>query len=41
MSAVFHRAPKQTLPVAVAGDGIEVIDSTGKRYIDALSLIHI
>jgi hypothetical protein len=27
--------PKQTLPVAVAGDGIEIIDSTGKRYIDA------
>jgi adenosylmethionine-8-amino-7-oxononanoate aminotransferase len=27
--------PTQTLPVAVAGDGIEIIDSTGKRYIDA------
>ncbi|MGF6606622.1 adenosylmethionine-8-amino-7-oxononanoate aminotransferase [Paraburkholderia sp. WSM4175] len=35
MSTVFHRSPKQTLPVAVAGDGIEIIDSTGKRYIDA------
>src|ERR1700742_1076487 len=35
MSTVFHRAPKLTLPVAVAGDGIEIIDSTGKRYIDA------
>ena len=35
MSTVFHRAPKQSLPVAVAGDGIEIIDSTGKRYIDA------
>ncbi|MBB5448024.1 MULTISPECIES: aspartate aminotransferase family protein [unclassified Paraburkholderia] len=35
MSTVFHRFPKQTLPVAVAGDGIEIIDSTGKRYIDA------
>ncbi len=34
-SKVFHRMPKQTLPVAVAGDGIEIIDSTGKRYIDA------
>lgn len=32
---VFHRMPKQTLPVAVAGEGIEIIDSTGKRYIDA------
>ncbi|MBB2999034.1 MULTISPECIES: aspartate aminotransferase family protein [Paraburkholderia] len=35
MSKVFHRMPKQTLPVAVAGEGIEIIDSTGKRYIDA------
>jgi hypothetical protein len=35
MTAVFHRMPRQTLPVAVAGDGIEIIDSTGKRYIDA------
>src|ERR1700741_1194850 len=35
MSTVFHRSPKQSLPVAVAGDGIEIIDSTGKRYIDA------
>jgi adenosylmethionine-8-amino-7-oxononanoate aminotransferase len=35
MSTVFHRSPKQQLPVAVAGDGIEIIDSSGKRYIDA------
>lgn len=35
MSAVFHRMPKKTLPVAVAGDGIEIIDADGKRYIDA------
>ena len=28
-SKVFHRMPKQTLPVAVAGEGIEIIDSTG------------
>lgn len=35
MSHVFHRMPKKSLPVAVAGDGIEIIDSTGKRYIDA------
>jgi adenosylmethionine-8-amino-7-oxononanoate aminotransferase len=27
--------PTKSLPVAVAGEGIEVIDSTGKRYIDA------
>ena len=35
MSGVFHRSPKQSLPIAVGGDGIEIIDSTGKRYIDA------
>jgi adenosylmethionine-8-amino-7-oxononanoate aminotransferase len=35
MSTVFHRSPKQSLPVAVAGDGIEIVDSAGKRYIDA------
>ncbi|CAB3723940.1 aspartate aminotransferase family protein [Trinickia soli] len=35
MSYVFHRMPNRPLPIAVAGDGIEVIDSTGKRYIDA------
>ncbi|NVH76633.1 aspartate aminotransferase family protein [Paraburkholderia sp. JPY432] len=35
MTNVFHRSPKQSLPVAVAGDGLEIIDSTGKRYIDA------
>ncbi|KAB0631244.1 aspartate aminotransferase family protein [Burkholderia latens] len=35
MTTVFHRAPRTTLPTAVAGDGIEIIDSTGKRYIDA------
>ena len=35
MSTVFHRMPKKTLPVAVAGDGIEIVDADGKRYIDA------
>ncbi|WP_323119158.1 aspartate aminotransferase family protein [Burkholderia alba] len=35
MTTVFHRAPRVSLPVAVAGDGIEIVDSTGKRYIDA------
>ncbi|SDI61807.1 hypothetical protein SAMN04487926_120118 [Paraburkholderia steynii] len=35
MTTVFHRMPKQTLPVAVKGEGIEIVDSTGKRYIDA------
>ena len=35
MSYVFHRMPNKSLPVAVAGEGIEIIDSHGKRYIDA------
>ncbi|MEM5433358.1 aspartate aminotransferase family protein [Cupriavidus oxalaticus] len=35
MTHVFHRNPRQTLPVAVAGQGIELIDSAGKRYLDA------
>jgi adenosylmethionine-8-amino-7-oxononanoate aminotransferase len=32
---VFHRQPKATYPVAARGEGIEIIDSDGKRYIDA------
>ncbi|MBR8302352.1 aspartate aminotransferase family protein [Burkholderia dolosa] len=35
MTTVFHRTPRATMPVAVAGDGIEIVDSSGKRYIDA------
>ncbi|MBB1629507.1 aspartate aminotransferase family protein [Cupriavidus sp. UME77] len=35
MTHVFHRNPRQTLAVAVAGKGIEIIDSNGKHYIDA------
>lgn len=35
MTKVFHRNPRQTLAVAVAGEGIELIDSNGQRYIDA------
>lgn len=35
MSSVFHRMPNKSLPIAVAGEGIEIIDSSGKRYIDA------
>lgn len=34
-SHVFHRHTKATYPVAVAGDGIHVIDADGRRYIDA------
>lgn len=35
MTHVFHRNPHTTLPYAVQGEGIELIDHTGKRYIDA------
>jgi adenosylmethionine-8-amino-7-oxononanoate aminotransferase len=35
MSNIFHRAPRQTLPTVVEGHGIELIDSAGKRYLDA------
>lgn len=32
---VFHRSLKQSYPTAVGGEGVYVIDSNGKRYIDA------
>ena len=35
MSNIFHRLPRQKLPTVVEGHGIELIDSTGKRYLDA------
>ncbi len=35
MTYVFHRHTKQDYPVAVAGDGVHVIDRTGRRYLDA------
>ncbi len=35
MSHVFHRQPRQDYPVAVAGDGITLVDRTGRRYLDA------
>lgn len=35
MTHVFHRNPKQTLPYAVKGDGIRIVDSNGNTYIDA------
>ena len=34
MSHVFPRSMKSTPPVAVAGEGCYIIDSTGKRYLD-------
>jgi hypothetical protein len=35
MGQVFHRNPRHDYPVAVGGDGPYVIDSGGKRYLDA------
>src|SRR5450830_1056297 len=35
MTKIFHRNPKQNLTVAVGGEGIVLIDSQGRRYIDA------
>jgi adenosylmethionine-8-amino-7-oxononanoate aminotransferase len=35
MSHVFYRQPRQAYPVAVAGDGIALIDRDGRRYLDA------
>lgn len=35
MTHVFHRQLRTSLPVAARGDGVYIIDSTGKRYIDA------
>ncbi|WP_159718860.1 aspartate aminotransferase family protein [Geminicoccus flavidas] len=35
MSHVFHRAPKQIYPCAVAGEGPYIIDREGRRYLDA------
>ena len=35
VSHVFHRQPRDTLPVAVAGDGPWIVDADGHRYLDA------
>lgn len=35
MTHVFHRNPHISLPQVIAGEGIELIDQDGKRYIDA------
>ncbi|NVK42859.1 MAG: aspartate aminotransferase family protein [Oceanospirillaceae bacterium] len=35
MSHVFHRSLRQAYPTAVAGDGPYIIDSEGRRYLDA------
>jgi hypothetical protein len=35
MSHVFHRSLRQSYPTAVRGDGCYVVDSDGRRYLDA------
>jgi adenosylmethionine-8-amino-7-oxononanoate aminotransferase len=35
LSHVFYRHLRQTYPTAVRGDGVHVIDSDGRRYLDA------
>jgi len=35
MSHILHRQPASTLPIAVAGEGVHLIDAEGRRYIDA------
>ncbi len=35
MTHVFQRLINQTMPVAVKGDGVYIIDANGKRYLDA------
>jgi adenosylmethionine-8-amino-7-oxononanoate aminotransferase len=35
MTHILHRHTKGTLPVAAHGDGVYIVDSTGKRYLDA------
>ena len=35
MTHILHRQIAGTLPVAAGGQGIELVDTTGKRYLDA------
>jgi adenosylmethionine-8-amino-7-oxononanoate aminotransferase len=35
MTHILHRTIGGSLPVAASGQGIEIVDSTGKRYLDA------
>ena len=35
MTHVFHRDPRVTLPVAVRGEGVYIVDEAGRRYLDA------
>src|SRR5262245_64060857 len=35
MSRILHRTIGSELPVAAGGSGMEIVDTTGKRYLDA------
>ncbi|MER8556871.1 aspartate aminotransferase family protein [Mesorhizobium sp. M0965] len=35
MSSVFHRVPKRSMPTAVRGEGMYIIDKDGNRYLDS------
>src|SRR5579863_4371307 len=35
MTRIFHRAPRQSLPVATGGEGVWLFDAEGRRYLDA------
>ncbi len=35
MTHVFHRNLRASMPVAARGEGVYIVDTTGKRYIDA------
>jgi adenosylmethionine-8-amino-7-oxononanoate aminotransferase len=35
LTHVFHRDLRTSLPVAVGGDGVYIVDAEGKRYLDA------
>jgi adenosylmethionine-8-amino-7-oxononanoate aminotransferase len=35
MTHILHRAANAVMPVAVSGSGVEIVDTKGKRYLDA------
>jgi len=35
MTHILHRSPNATMPVAVSGSGVEIVDAEGRRYLDA------
>jgi adenosylmethionine-8-amino-7-oxononanoate aminotransferase len=35
MTRIFHRAPRQVLPIVTGGQGVWLFDSEGRRYLDA------